>query len=418
MSPYTETAQAFPLDFDGCPPPVVGPMTGRVSPYQWRGIMVDSARTCFPPRVIIAMLQIAARYGFTTFHWHLTDDAGWRFAVPGYPRLETVAATLPRSDFEFYNNLKEGTRESTAADTDTCWTNGFYSDADIASIVAAAQALGIEIVPEVDLPGHMEAAIIAYPELGRPEGSPLPEGSMRPTMFWPARNDLLWPTEKSLAFIDAALTRICELIPGTRIHIGGDECVYAQWESDATARAFMAEHGMDDPRDIHRWFMEHATRTIATLNRKVMGWDEVCEITNDPDIDVIAWDEKAGLERIKKTTNNVILADARTFYLNRVDPESPQRHGGMVSGISVSDILTADLPVTREERCIGLQTCLWSEFILDGTDLFGMALPRALAVAERMWTTSPAAREAEERVRSEYRTIVPVLKKAGFAIDA
>src|SRR5699024_9222202 len=142
------------------PEPLVGPVTGRCPRFQWRGFMIDSARTRFSVPVIKRVITLAARYGFNILHWHLTDDQGWRFEVPGYPRL-TEAAYLPRDTFDDYHSLNGDTRERAIAEAPARWTNGYYSDAEIAEVVEHATCQGIEVVPEVDLPGHMMAAITA-----------------------------------------------------------------------------------------------------------------------------------------------------------------------------------------------------------------------------------------------------------------
>jgi len=386
------------------PEPLVGPVTGRCPRFQWRGFMIDSARTRFSVPVIKRVITLAARYGFNILHWHLTDDQGWRFEVPGYPRL-TEAAYLPRDTFDDYHSLNGDTRERAIAEAPARWTNGYYSDAEIAEVVEHATSQGIEVVPEVDLPGHMMAAITAYPHLGRPAGLPLPEGSMREHMWWPARNDLLWPTEEAKEFVEAAMRRISELFPGTHVHIGGDECAYEQWASDPDIDDRLRLRGVTEVPQLQNWFTSVATEVLRENGKAVVAWDEATEITDDEELLIIAWQEETGMARAMASGLPFVFADARTLYLNRIDPEVPTPQKGMVPGITVSDILTAPWPETNSERCIGIQACVWSEFVLDGDDLLSLAFPRLLAVAERIWNPDIDSEEVEVLVRREYAVL-------------
>ncbi|GAA3880240.1 family 20 glycosylhydrolase [Tessaracoccus defluvii] len=387
------------------PAPLVGPVPGREPGHAWRGLMLDSARTRFPVSVIRQVLTLAARYGFTTFHWHLTDDQGWRFEVPGYPRLTEVGAWLPRGRFDDYHHLQGDTREQAIAESDARWTNGFYTDEEIASVVDHATGLGIDVVPEIDLPGHMMAAIAAHPELGRPAGIPLPTGSMRDHMWWPARNDLLWPSDGALDFVTAVLRRVADLFPGRWVHIGGDECAYQQWASDPQMPDLLRERGLDKVEDLQAWFIAHASRVLADLGRSVVAWDEAAAITDAEDILLIAWDEERGMARAAEATQPYVFADARTLYLNRVDPAGAATQKGMLPAIGVRDILAADWAEASAERCVGVQACVWSEFVLDGDDLLSMLFPRLLAVAERIWNREVDIDSAADAVAAEYRVL-------------
>jgi len=176
--------------------------------------------------------------------------------------------------FDDYDQLFGDTVERAAAEAPHRWTDGFYTDAEIADVVAHATAHGVDIVPELDLPGHMMAAIKAYPELGRPQGLPLPTGSMREHMWWPARDDLLWPGEPAMAFLAAALRRIAHLFPGSYVHIGGDECAYLQWASDPAMAEHLSMRGLSRVEDLQAWFMAAATRVLTEEGKRIAVWDE------------------------------------------------------------------------------------------------------------------------------------------------
>lgn len=321
--------------------------------------------------------------------------------VPEYPRLTEAAAYLPRGNFDDYDSLLGDTRQRAIDEAPEKWTNGYYTDDEIADVVAHASAHGIVIVPEVDVPGHMKAAIEVYPELGRPVGLPLPEGSMREHMWWPARNDLLWPTDAARDFVASIMRRVAELFPGPYVHIGGDECAYQQWSSDPQMGEWLALRGVSGVEALQAWFMDGAASVLKENGKSVAVWDEACEIWDAEDTLVVAWDEARGMERIGRASQPYIFADARTLYLNRVDPDSPQPQKGMIPAISVDDLLTAPWPETRDERCIGIQACVWSEFVLDGADLTSLLFPRLLAVAERIWNPNLDVVQAREAIARE-----------------
>lgn len=366
------------------PAPLVGPAPDRQSRYQWRGIMLDCARTCHRVESIKKVLQLAHRYGFNRFHWHLTDDQGWRFEVPGYPLLTAIGANLERDEFRNYHSLWEDTRERAIAQSPERWTNGYYADEEIAEIVALADELGIEIIPEFDFPGHMAAAIAAYPQIGRPTELQLPTGSMREHMYWPAANDLLWPNQDALDLIAAALTRLLELFPGRYIHIGGDECAYQQWESDPALKILMRERGWEHPNQLQGWFMNYGIEIIRSHGRIPVVWDDI-RTQLDSDVLVTAWGQDCGLNDLNEYQQKYVFTDARTLYLNRVDPDAEGTQKGMVPAVSIDDILRAEWGQPTDGNCVGVEACLWSEFVLDHHDVMHMLMPRLLAVAARMW---------------------------------
>lgn len=199
--------------------------------HEWRGLMLDSARTCWDVEVVHELLELMARYRLNRLHWHLTDDSGWRFEVPGRPRLTSVGAHLPRPDYSWYGNVLPAKREAADERAAEIRFNGAYSAEDIAAVVEHARELGIEVMPEVDLPGHMAAAIRSHPELGDPRLVDVDPAD------WPHANDLLWPGEESFDFVAEVLEAVMDLFPSRLVHIGGDECKHWVWESDQIGRA-------------------------------------------------------------------------------------------------------------------------------------------------------------------------------------
>lgn len=380
---------------DSLPGPLVGPGEGPDGErWQWRGLMIDSARTRYGEDTLHLVIELLARYGFNRLHWHLTDDSGWRFPVENYPRLTETGAQLPRNSFAHYGNACGDTVQRAERESEGRWRDGYYTRDEITRIVEHANSRGITVVPEIDIPGHTVAVLTAYPELGR-----APSGGQQ-------LKSLLWPHSESIRFIRAALDAALDLFPSEQIHLGGDECEFNQWESDPQLRSLMGEQGWQRGQDIQRWFMEIAVDHVTSRGRKALVWDEVCALDLDREYTAFAWEGAKGLRRVGEDTCPYVFADARTLYLNRVDPEHMDEQKGMTPPISLDDILGAPWPEAYDERCVGLQAALWSEFILDEGDLLSLMLPRLLAVAERL---APRGDDARTRIAEEYRVLRGVL---------
>lgn len=385
------------------PTPLVGPTAERRrsdTPYPWRGLLLDCARTYFPVDTIERLLAVMGRYGMTHLQWHLTDNSGWRLEVPGYPQLAEVGAHLPRFSFADYaSTATSHTITSAAQQAQQRWRAGMYSAEDVRRVLAAAKHHGIDVVPEIDLPGHMGAAIASYPTLGCPAyvdrhntGDPSS----------PFRNDVLWPSQESEQFIRHVLEWVCELFPAAYVHLGGDECHYPLWESDKDLMARMRAQGMRSAADIQTYFMQMAAEVVRTHGRQPMAWDEVGAIDPRGEYLIVAWDGERGMERIAQSTQPYIYADMRWLYLNYVDPDGAADQLGMIPPTGVDDILTAAWPEADSPRCRGIQACLWTEFVLDEAALWDMLVPRLLAVVERMWDPSGVDRAtAWRRVAAE-----------------
>lgn len=373
--------------------------------HAWRGLMLDSARTRWSADVIHELLELMARYRLNRLHWHLTDDSGWRFPVPGYERLVEIGAHLPRPDYSWYDNVLPAQRDRAEARAREVDFNGAYSAEEIAGVVDHAQRLGIEIMPEVDLPGHMSAAIRAYPELGDPRLARVDPSQ------WPHPNDLLWPGEESFRFVTAALDAVMALFPSSLVHIGGDECKHWIWESDpelvarfgdAEASPMTTSTAVPDPEGPERLrlngpgsgrsglgprlqgrFTDHARTVLAAGSRRPAAWDELLDSPTTGEELIIAWRAGLGVPAAAGSGHDWIYADCTRLYLNRVAGDPAVGPPGMFGPITVRDII--ELPVPASDTLRGIQAAVWTEFILDREHLLHQLLPRLLAVAERAW---------------------------------
>src|SRR5699024_2760536 len=347
-------------------------------------------RTAWSVEVIHELLELMARYRLNRLHWHLTDDSGWRFAVPGYDRLTEIGAQLPRPDYGWYSNVLPAQRDRADARAAEREFNGHYTAEEIAGIVAHAGELGIEVMPELDLPGHMAAAIRAYPELGDPRLRDLDPAQ------WDHPNDLLWPSEASFAFLTAALETVAELFPFSVVHIGGDECKHQLWEADAALMARYdeaADHGPEGgagPEAVAEersegssgegaaegagpaaspqtggpalppngpgsgrsglgprrqgMFTDHARQVLAGRSRRVAAWDELIGSPTTGEELIVAWRAQAGVEAARASGHEWIFADCTRLYLNRVAGDPATEPPGMFGPITPRDLLELEAP--------------------------------------------------------------------------
>ncbi|MDO5678347.1 MAG: family 20 glycosylhydrolase [Propionibacteriaceae bacterium] len=362
--------------------------------YAWRGFHLDSARTFWPVEVVLEVLELMSRYKLNRLSWHLTDDQGWRFAVPGYERLVEVSAHLSRPTFDHYNNVLQEKREAIYEQLkDQPW-GGWYSDDDIAQVLARADELGIEVMPELDLPGHMAAVIRAYPHLGNPALAELPIDE------W-TRNDLLWPNDEAFDFLRAALNRLADLFPSRVIHIGGDECRYFLWEGDDELMAAAQREGIQTARELQGKFTRFAKTVLEERGRQIAGWDELCLTPLTGDELILAWQEGKGVDHALQSQNPWIYCDADYLYLNRLQGPAEQEPCGMWEILTPQMVLEA--PIPDNERMIGVQASMWCEFVTDRELLMYHVFPRLLAFAERAWCGENALPwpELKPRIQAE-----------------
>ena len=361
--------------------------------------MLDSARTFWPPEVIHEILTLLSRYGFNRFHWHLTDDAGWRIDIPGYPELTRVGATLPREAFDWYDNIDPDKRAEMIACAPQDSTRGYYTDEDIRKIVAHASVEGIEVIPEIDLPGHMHAAIRSYPHLGDPRFvSVSPEN-------WSHQNDLLWPSEEAWAFIEATLAHVASLFPSPIIHIGGDECRFEAWENDQELMHSLASQGIYSGHELQADMTRRALAFLHSLGKKAAGWDELTEIAPCEVLDdtlIIAWRGFGeGPRRAAQSGQPWVYGCCDQLYLNRLAGPAQEEPAAMFGIITEDRILTEVMAEVHKAQNppIGIQAALWCEFVPTREQLFYQLFPRLLAVAEVAWHGLDALNDSQMRER-------------------
>ncbi len=346
--------------------------------FGWRGVHLDVARHFMPVHFVRRMIDLAALHRFNVLHLHLTDDQGWRLDVPGRPRLTGVGAWRPFTEHD--DGGCDGTPHG-----------GYYTRAELRDIVAFAAERHITVVPEVDMPGHVQAAVTAYPEIGA--GGRAPGVRAR----WGISEHVLNPGPEALAFARDVLAAVTEVFPGPWVHLGGDECPRTQWRADQATVRRASELGLASVDALQSWYLGLLAAELRAAGRQAVGWDEVLDDGGmDTDTVVMAWRSPFQGRRALKAGHRVVMCPQNYTYLDHYqsdDPEEPRALGGLTT---LADIAGWE-PVPagwedREDRVLGVQGLLWTERLPSPEAVEYMAFPRLCALAEVGWT----AREARD----------------------
>ena len=341
--------------------------------YAWRGLMLDSARHFQSPAFVKSMLDWMAWHKLNTFHWHLTDDQGWRIEIRKYPRLTSVGGCrVP----------------ATATKVKPPEYCGFYTQAQIREIVAYAAERHIQVIPEIEMPGHAQAAIAAYPELGSLAGAPPPVSSK-----WGVHAYLFNVEPKTLDFLEDVLEEVMPLFPGPYVHIGGDEAVKDQWKASPSVQARMRALGVKDEEALQTWFTQEIGKFLVKQGKRLVGWDEILQPGVPPDAVVMSWRGAEGAHAAAIAGNDAVLSPWPTLYFDNRQSTRPSEPPGRMRVISLEDVYRfeprdASLTEAQQKHILGLQGNIWTEHIRTEERVELMTLPRAAAVAEVGWTAS------------------------------
>ena len=353
--------------------------------FSYRGMHIDVSRHFFDKEEVKRYLDIMEVHKLNTLHWHLTDDQGWRLEIKKYPRLTEVGSirnkTLVGHLFksEKYDNIRYG---------EGCW----YSQDDVKEIIEYAAAKGISVIPEIDLPGHMLAALAAYPELGCTGGSYDVWGK------WGVADDVLCAgREETMLFLEDVLSEVCELFPAEYVHIGGDECPKVRWEKCPRCQAKIKELGLKGNEEfqaehyLQSYVMKRMGDFLESKGKKVIGWDEILEGDIAENAVVMSWRGTAGGVKAARMGHDVVMTPNTFFYLDyyqSLDTDNePLAIGGYLpvekcySYEPMADGMTED----EVKHILGVQANLWTEYITSNEQLEYMLLPRMAALSEVQW---------------------------------
>jgi hexosaminidase len=338
--------------------------------FGWRGLMLDVARHYQPMEAIYAVVDQMASVKLNTLHLHLTDDQGWRFEVKRYPKLTELGAWRTPPSAGGAPGAKAG---------------GFYTQEQLKALVAYAADRGITIVPEIDLPGHAQALVAAYPELGvfgdRPGVS----------HDWGVNPYLLNPGPKGVAFVKQVLDELMAVFPGTFIHLGGDEAIKDQWQRSPQVQAQIKALGLKDEDQLQSWLIDEFGNYLAAKGRRLIGWDEILEGGLPASASVMSWRGEKGAVDAANQNHDVVLSPAPTLYLDSLQSDRGDEPPGRLSIQTLADVykyepMPAGIDAGKASHVLGAQANAWSEYLVTPYQVQHVIFPRAAALAEITWS--------------------------------
>jgi len=362
---------------------VTGPLTVpavRISDaprFAWRGVLLDVARHFMPIADVLRFVDLMAFHKLNVLHLHLTDDQGWRIEIPGRPRLTSVGAWRSRSMLGSRSHGRYDQRPH----------GGYYTADDLREIVGYAAERHVTVVPEIDLPGHMQAAIAAYPELGN---------GARPAVreSWGVSSHLLNVSDETLDFCRDVLDQVCAIFPSTLIGIGGDECPPDEWRASGAVQDRMRAEGLPDVRALHGWFIARMAEHLSGHGRRVYGWDEILDGGAPPGATVAAWRGVGQTVRAARAGHDVVSCPDLFVYLDYRQSDDPGEPTPVGTRLSLADVygfdpVPAGLTDDEARQVIGGQANVWTEHMESARRVDYMAYPRLCAFAEAVWSPGP-----------------------------
>ena len=349
--------------------------------FTYRGVHLDVARHFFPPEFIKHYIDLLALYKINRFHWHLTEDQGWRIEIDQYPKLTEVAA------FREQTHMGHGLDEFQG---DGVRYGGFYTKEEIREIVAYAHARNIMIIPEIEMPGHATAALAAYPKLG------CTEGPFEVAMTWGIFEDIYCPYEETFEFLENVLLEVIELFPGDYIHIGGDEVPKARWEESEYVQDLMVREGFNDVEQVQGYFIRRIDKFLNEHGKRLIGWDEIIEGGLPPNATVMSWRGTIGGIEASRRGHDVVMTPYSHLYLDYYQSADQENEPFAIGGFLPLDTVYSYEPVPSQlrerdkNRIIGAQANVWTEYMKTGEHVEYMLLPRMLALAEVVWSPAEA----------------------------
>ncbi|SED27110.1 beta-N-acetylhexosaminidase [Streptomyces sp. TLI_105] len=371
--------------------------------FGWRGLLLDVSRHFLPKDDVLRYLDLLAAHKLNVLHLHLTDDQGWRVEIERHPKLTEVGAWRART--------KWGHRAS------PLWTEtphgGFYTRDDIREIVAYAAERHITVVPEIDLPGHAQAAIAAYPELGNTDV--VDTAALTVWDTWGVSPHVLAPTEAVLRFYEGVFEEVLDLFPSTFVHVGGDECPKDQWKASPTAQARIEELGVGDEDGLQSWIIRHFDRWLAARGRRLIGWDEILEGGLAEGAAVSSWRGYAGGIAAAEAGHDVVMCPEQHVYLDHrqapgEDEPMPIGYVRTLADVYRFEPVPPGLAPEAAAHIMGTQANVWTEVMENRSRVDYQVFPRLAAFAEVAWSALPApeARDHagfERRMRTHYRRL-------------
>ena len=346
--------------------------------FKYRGMHLDVGRHFFSVDFIKKYIDLMARLKMNTFHWHLTEDQGWRIEIKKYPKLQEIAAFRNETLVGHYNNQPH--------QFDGKKYGGFYTQEQIKEVVAYANTRQVTIIPEIEMPGHSQAAIAAYPALG------CTGEQAEVATKWGVFDEVYCPKESTFKFLEDVIDEVLTLFPGKYIHIGGDEAPKTNWKKCAHCQRLIKEKGLKDEHGLQSYFIARMEKYINSKGKQIIGWDEILEGGLAPNATVMSWRGTSGAIEAAKEGHDVILTPGSHCYFDHYqseDENEPLAIGGFLPLEKVYHFNPIPKELTEEESkyVLGAQGNVWTEYMKTEKQVEYMAFPRAVALSEVVWSS-------------------------------
>jgi len=367
--------------------------------YQWRSMLLDCSRHFFTKEEIKKYLDYLAMYKFNTFHWHLTDDQGWRIEIKKYPLLTTIGSKRKETAIGRPRDKK----------FDGIPSSGLYTQDDIKEIVAYATTRHITILPEIEMPGHSVAVLAAYPQYS------CTGGPFETKTSWGISKDVYCAgNDSTFHFLQDILSEVMDLFPGKYIHIGGDECPKDRWKICPKCQKRIADEKLSGENELQSYFVNRMEKYVNSKGKQIIGWDEILEGGLSPNATVMSWRGTKGGILAAKEKHFVVMTPTKPCYFDFYQVKDTINEPYSFHGYNLLDAVYAFNPtpkeLTKEEAkyVVGAQGCVWTEFIPDFPNVEYMALPRMAALAEAVWTPI---------IKKDYSNFIARLKQHAQTLD-
>ncbi|MEI8271763.1 MAG: beta-N-acetylhexosaminidase [Paludibacter sp.] len=346
--------------------------------FGYRGMMLDVCRHFMPKEFVMKFIDMMALHKLNIFHWHLTDDQGWRIEIKKYPKLIEIGA-FRRMEIAGHKNSPDWT-----------WKvgkyGGFYTQEDIREVVVYAKKRNVTIIPEIELPGHAMAALSAYPELS------CSGGPFEVVGRWGVFQDIYCSREETILFLQDVLNEIADLFPGDYIHLGGDEAPKTRWQRCKACQEIMAKEGLKNEIQLQTYFMGRMEKLLNKKGKKVICWDEVVEGGMSKTVTIMSWRGEEGGIQAARNGNDVIMTPNKLVYFDYYQGDKisePPAIGGFLPLEKVYEYSPVPKELTSEEakHIKGVQANVWTEYMPDEKQVEYMVFPRIAALAEVAWSS-------------------------------
>lgn len=367
--------------------------------FSWRGLHLDVGRHFFPVSYIKKYLDYMAMYKLNTFHWHLTEDQGWRIEINKYPKLTEISSWRDETVIGHARNSDK---------YDGVGYGGFYTQKQARDIVRYAAERYITVIPEIEMPGHSSAVLAAYPELG------CTGGPYEVVKTWGVFKDVFCAgKEETFQFLEDVLDEVCEIFPSKYIHIGGDECPKDSWKKCPLCQKRMKDEGLADEHELQSYFIQRIEKYLNSKGRQIIGWDEILEGGLAKGATVMSWRGIKGGIAAAQQKHNVVMTPSTHLYFDYYQTKDTEKEPLSIGGYlpleevysyePVPEELTAD----EQQYILGAQANVWTEYIPSAMQLEYMLFPRICALSEIVWSPKNKRnfQDFEKRMESEYKRL-------------